>query len=301
MADAVISGGARRRSAASTAKSTASHRVAGCLVALAIAPGATQAQGDCYGAPTLPAYSHNDYQNARPLHEALELGFRGVEADVIYRGRELRIGHDPADTRRGRNLEKLYLQPLRAIVQRCGSVLGSAGPLLFNIELKERSRPTYDSLLATIGRYPDLFEAGPPGGTPPVQLVLVGWYPAPGDSMFEAAQGVGRQEKITSLSPEGRTRPSFAVRLVSLDYGKTIGWSGEGPPPEKASKWLAQLRAAGRERPGRLTRVYNAPVHPAVYRLLLEGGVDLIGTERLVASQGVLRHIVIPQARTGGQ
>ncbi len=280
---------------------SASHRAAACLVALAITPGVTQAQGGCHRAPTLPAYSHNDYENARPLHEALELGFRGVEADVVYRGGELRIGHDPAATRRGRNLENLYLQPLRAIVQRCSGVIGSAEPLLFNIELKERSRLTYDSLLATIGRYPDLFEADRPAGIPPVQVILVGWYPTPGDSMFEAAHSVWRQEKITSLSPDGGTRPSSAVRLVSLDYGKTIGWSGRGPPPEKASKWLAHLRAVGQESPGRLTRVYNAPVHPAVYRLLLEGGVDLIGTERLVASQGVLRDIPISQARTGGQ
>jgi hypothetical protein len=44
-----------------------------------------------------------------------------------------------------------------------------------------------------------------------------------------------------------------------------------------------------------LTRVYNVPVHPVVYRLLLEAGVDLIGTERLETSHGVLRGIATPK------
>jgi hypothetical protein len=44
-----------------------------------------------------------------------------------------------------------------------------------------------------------------------------------------------------------------------------------------------------------LTRAYTVPVHPAVYRLLLEVGVDLIGTERLEASHGVLRGIATPK------
>jgi hypothetical protein len=35
-------------------------------------------------------------------------------------------------------------------------------------------------------------------------------------------------------------------------------------------------------------RAYNVPVDPAVYRLLLEAGVDLIGTKRLLAAQQVL-------------
>jgi hypothetical protein len=45
----------------------------------------------------------------------------------------------------------------------------------------------------------------------------------------------------------------------------------------------------------RLTRVYNVAVHPAVYRLLLEAGVDLSGTEHLRASRGVLRGIATPK------
>jgi len=259
------------------------------LVTLAITPGLANAQSTCHLGPALPAYSHNDYENPRPLQEAVELGFRGVEADVIYRGGELRVAHEPALARPGRTLERLYLQPLRGIVQQCGRVVGSATSFLLNVELKERSQTGYDSLLAVLNRYPDLFQSGALVDRPPVQVILVGWNPTPVDSMFGAEQWVWHQERITRLSPEVGRRPWSGVRLVSLDYGKTIGWSGEGPPPDKAARWLARLRAAKGEGPGRLARAYNAPVHSAVYRLLLEGGVDLIGSERLVASQRLLR------------
>ena len=53
------------------------------------------ADGGCGPAHFLPAYSHNDYQNERPLAEALERGYRGVEADVYFRKGVFLLGHDP--------------------------------------------------------------------------------------------------------------------------------------------------------------------------------------------------------------
>jgi glycerophosphoryl diester phosphodiesterase len=237
----------------------------------------------------LPAYAHNDYANLRPLYDALELGFRGVEADILLRGGELRVAHDASATRPGRNLETLYLRPLQAIAQQCGHILAPSAAFLLNVELKERSRAGYDSLLALLERYADLFEprlANRSG--PPVEIILVGWHPPLAGSSSDLRHPLWHQESITTLSPGSATQPRTAVRLVSLDYGKTIGWSGRGPLPERAATWLARLRAAKEEGPGRLARAYNVPIHPAVYRLLLEAGVDLIGTKRLVASQQVL-------------
>lgn len=257
-------------------------------VAISPSPGGGQARA-CPAGPMLPAYAHNDYANPHPLSDALELGFRGVEADILLRGGELRVGHDASVTRPGRNLEALYLRPLRAIVRECGHVLAPSLPFLLNIELKERSRAGYDSLIALLQRYADLFEAPNSRlGVPPVEIILVGWYPPPGDSSPDARYRVWRQERITTLSPSSGSQSTTAVRLVSLDYGKTIGWPGRGPVPERAARWLARLRAAKGEGPGRLARAYNVPIDPAVYRLLLEAGVDLIGTKRLLASRQVL-------------
>jgi hypothetical protein len=269
---------------------TTYRRVLASLIATAaISPCPADGQaGECTRGPVLPAYAHNDYANPRPLYDALELGFRGVEADILLHGGELRVAHDASATRPGRSLEALYLRPLRTMLQQCGHVIAPSTPFLLNVELKERSRPAYDSLLALLERYADLFE--PPLAdleAPPVEIILVGWHPPVEDYTPDRRYQLWRQQRITTLSRDSGTQ-SAAVRLVSLDYGKTIGWSGRGPLPERAASWLARLRAAKGEGSGRLVRAYNVPVDPAVYRLLLEAGVDLIGTKRLLAAQQVL-------------
>jgi hypothetical protein len=75
-------------------------------VAMSPCPADGQARA-CTRGPVLPAYAHNDYANPHPLHDALQIGFRGVEADVLLRGGELRVAHDASSTRPGRNLEAL--------------------------------------------------------------------------------------------------------------------------------------------------------------------------------------------------
>jgi hypothetical protein len=53
----------------------------------------------------LPAYAHNDYYNARPLTDALSLGYQGVEADyVVVRGRVL-VAHSRREAEETRTLE----------------------------------------------------------------------------------------------------------------------------------------------------------------------------------------------------
>ena len=280
--------GANRMGATATIIVARSIVLASVAAAAAFRP--ASAQVDCTRGPVLPAYAHNDYENPHPLEDALTLGYRGVEADILLRGGELRVGHAASETRARRTLDAMYLRPLREIVQRCAQVLAGSTPFLLNIELKERSRATYDSLITLLKRYPDLF--GSVAGeavVPPVRVILVGWYPPLADSLpplFE--HRLWRQQRITKLSAAEGAQSAAAMRLVSLDYGKTVAWSGHGPPPLRAERWLTRVRAAKEEGGDRLARAYNVPVDPAVYRLLLEGGVDLIGTKRLSDSREVL-------------
>src|SRR6266478_168041 len=72
--------------------------------------------------PMTVAHSHNDYEQRRPLLDALALGYRSVEADILLRDGELWVSH------KGRSfvgtLRELYLDPLQARVDRLGSVGG---------------------------------------------------------------------------------------------------------------------------------------------------------------------------------
>ena len=44
-----------------------------------------------------PAHAHNDYLHERPLFDALENGFRSIEADVFTQGDSLYVAHDRKD------------------------------------------------------------------------------------------------------------------------------------------------------------------------------------------------------------
>jgi hypothetical protein len=245
------------------------------------------AEAPCPAAATLPAYAHNDYDNTAPLVDALRLGYRGVEADVFLVDGELRVGHDRRRTRPGRTLGSLYLEPLRAVVARCGRG-AFAPPFLLNVEIKLESPATYDSLRALLGRYAEILTTVQHGAVRPgpIEVVLVGWHPPLEEMAREPLRLARVQQAIVGRSAIGDT--SDVVGLVGLNYGKTIRWSGRGPVPAAARAWLEALARAKRAGPNRIARVHNVPPRAAIYRLLLESGVDLVGTEDLDATRHVL-------------
>jgi hypothetical protein len=253
------------------------------------------AQTLCNDRATLPAYAHNDYDNAAPLHDALRLGYAGVEADLVLVDGVLLVAHARRDARPGRTFEALYLRPLRELVARCTKVISPTRRFLLNVELKERSRAAYDSLAALLGRYQDVVGSVESASAAsarvarqreaPVEAVLVGWHPPIGELAERQTIHARVQLKIGSTESTD-IAPSALVRLVSLDYGKTIGRDRS-----RAGAWLGALRSARDAMPGRVARVYNVPVRAEVYVELLEAGVDLIGTEDLSGTRRELARV----------
>jgi hypothetical protein len=257
-------------------------RTAPCALAalLVSAPGTTVAQVPCPDSPPLPAYAHNDYANARPLWDALSMGFRGVEVDLFLVDGDLAAAHDRRAIRGGRSLTTLYLEPLRARLRQCGRIVAGPEPLLLNIELKERAPAAFDALAKALLQYSELFRSL--GNRPArVEVVLVGWHPSRTRLAASAPLMLRVQQQVTSRSPQHAFDSNSVVRLVSLDYGKRIGWSGRGPPPTSLAEWLSALRRLRDASPHRLSRVYNVPAEPGILRRLLDGGVDLVGIEDL--------------------
>lgn len=236
----------------------------------------------------LPAYAHNDYENARPLDEALERGFRGVEVDVLLIDGTLRVGHNRRQARDGAAFETLYLAPLRELLARCGTLTSDGQSFLLAVEIKERSPAAYETLVQLVSGYQPLFVRTIAGRArePPVEIVMVGWHPpaalvASGpDSLFRL------QYRLTRPGPLALQDPNTRVRLVSVDYGKTIGRWWRSPAHRR--RWIATLHAVKGSAPGRLLRVHNVPRDATVYGLLLDAGVDLIGTKDLARTQSLL-------------
>ena len=70
--------------------------------------------------PLRHAHAHNDYEHTRPLLDALDHGFCGVEADIYLVSGKLLVAHDRKDAKPERTLQALYLDPLRERVKANG-------------------------------------------------------------------------------------------------------------------------------------------------------------------------------------
>jgi hypothetical protein len=70
--------------------------------------------------PLAQAHAHNDYEHQRPLLDALDHGFTGVEADIWLVNGKLLVAHEEAHIETERTLEALYLEPLRKRVSENG-------------------------------------------------------------------------------------------------------------------------------------------------------------------------------------
>ena len=273
------------------------HRTEFAIVSFAIAVFTASAprpiKPDCPRG-TLPAYSHNDYLNVHPLFDALSFGYKGAEADVFLVNGKLQLGHERRSAEEDGTLEALYLRPLRALVARCGTLTGDGQPFLLTLEIKEESRPTFDTLVAVLSRYSELFsrqrkQAAASGRRepPPVQAVLVGWYPSGfADSV---AVPLSRQARLLSASGPPSDAGDRGVGLIGLDYEKTIERRLQTPWHRR--RWFSAIRATKAEFPAQRFRAYHVPVDERIYRKLLAAGVDLIGTVRLAETARLLHSI----------
>jgi len=107
--------------------------------------------------PLRHAHAHNDYEQKRPLFDALDHGFCSVEADIFLRKGELLVAHTFLDLRAERTLEKLYLDPLRERVKANGGKVFREGPPFYLlIDVKTEADATYVVLDKVLAKYAEM-------------------------------------------------------------------------------------------------------------------------------------------------
>ncbi|MEP6729058.1 MAG: phosphatidylinositol-specific phospholipase C/glycerophosphodiester phosphodiesterase family protein [bacterium] len=231
--------------------------------------------------PLEHAHAHNDYVHARPLFGALELGFNSVEADVYLVGGQLLVAHSRDSVDAARTLETLYLAPLRTYVQQHGGrAYAGSQPLTLLIDVKSNAESTYVVLDSLLRRYADLFtiSAGSLVIEGPVVAVISG----------ERAIGAMRNARVRFAGLDGRlpdlrgaVPPSrMLMPLISDSWDQITKWKGDGPMSESERRELARVvRVAHRQ--GRRVRFWATPDNEAVWQVLVDAHVDLIGADDL--------------------
>ncbi|HEY0966282.1 MAG TPA: phosphatidylinositol-specific phospholipase C/glycerophosphodiester phosphodiesterase family protein [Opitutaceae bacterium] len=250
------------------------------LFVLACSPDlrATDAAAAANAAPIL--HSHNDYERARPLGEALEHRAGSVEADIYLVEGRLLVAHDREDVRSERTLQTLYLDPLRERARRHGGRVyaDSTEPLILLVDIKSEAGATYAALAAVLAGYAGLLSRFEGARSVPGAVTVI----VSGNRDRAALESA----RVRHAAMDGRGTdlgggsPASLIPLVSDNWSTFFTWRGEGPMPGDQRRRLHELSATAK-REGRLLRFWNTPDLPAVWAELLAAGIPVMGTDDL--------------------
>jgi hypothetical protein len=238
---------------------------------------------DTLSAP-YPAHAHNDYMHERPLFDALDNGFRSIEADVFAIGDSLYVAHDRKDIKPGRTLRALYLEPLMQCISedRLG-IYDSAIPLILLVDIKDDGLTTYKLLDHILSESREILCQIGQGAYVPGSVMVVVSGNRPIDYMMKQTERLafvdGRMENLTEeYSP-------LLMPLISDRWTKYFTWRGKGDMPEEERVQL-RLYVQDAHKNGQLIRFWATPDSPgkerdAIWTELVDAGVDLINTDDL--------------------
>ncbi|WP_344678026.1 phosphatidylinositol-specific phospholipase C/glycerophosphodiester phosphodiesterase family protein [Saccharopolyspora taberi] len=240
--------------------------------------------------PLPQAHAHNDYEHDRPLFDALDRGFTSVEADIHLVDGALLVAHDRPDTTPERNLQALYLDPLRDLVKdNGGSVFPDYdGEFQLLVDIKADGAAAYEVLdkIVRDPAYDGVFTHYANGEVQrgPVTIVLSGDRPRDvmegQDDRFAFYDG-----RINGGDDLGIGADAKLVPLVSKSWTDEFSWVGIGRMPEdqraKLHKIVDDAHAADQRVRFWATPDARLPNREAVWRELVDAGVDHINTDDL--------------------
>ena len=235
--------------------------------------------------PQPQAHAHNDYEHERPLLDALSHGFCSVEADVFAIDGELRVAHDRVDTRPGRTLQKLYLDPLRERVRKNGGRVYENGPLFtLLIDFKSAGEPTYKLLRKVLREYRELLVGKGKDERPAISIVISGNRPF---KLVKADEDrlCGIDGRLSDLDSE---LSRDLMPLISDNWQLHFKWQGEGIMPAAEQTKLEEAVKKAHDA-GRRIRFWATPENERIWEKLVRVGVDHVNTDELARLEKFLK------------
>lgn len=251
--------------------------------------------------PLTHGHSHNDYEQRRPLAEALSRGYTSIEVDVNLVGGQLLVGHDLIQALiRNRTLRSMYLDPLADWVQRNGGEVFAPGApaLTLLIDVKTEARSTWRALEAVLTEYGQstkglLTRWTPDGLEPGAITVIVSGNRATDLVAADDDRYTSLDGRLADLDGAGLDGPDAALMpLISARWADVFGWRGTKQISDADLDRLRALVAAAHAQ-GRRIRFYDTPdgtaaIRENVWRTELAAGVDLLNVDDLAQGQEFL-------------
>jgi glycerophosphoryl diester phosphodiesterase len=242
--------------------------------------------------PLPTAHAHNDYEHLRPLYDALDRGFNSVEADVWLVDGELRVAHDLADARPGRNLENLYLEPLAQRVKaNGGEVYRHGGDFQLLIDIKSDGPTTYAAVDKALAKYSNISTVFQNGRVRRGAVTSVISGNRPLDILqAQKIRYAGYDGRLTDLNSG---LPASVMPLVSDNWSNNFTWRGIGEFPAAERTKLRDIVTTA-HKAGYKVRFWETPdvrgaARDAVWSELTAAGVDNLNTDDLHGLEDFLR------------
>lgn len=244
--------------------------------------------------PLTRAHAHNDYEHKRPLFEALENGFCSIEADIYLVDGQLLVAHDRDKVSPERTLQSLYLDPMRAQIEKNGGRLYKDGPpAILLIDVKSDPDATYAALRKVLEGYSNIFTRFSRDRieTNALTAIISG----------NRARRMMEQESVRYAALDGRPEdlkgnvPKDLVPLVSEDWKLLFRWRGVGQIPQKERERLKDMVDRAHQQ-GRKIRFWGTPDRLEMWRELFKDGADLINADDLAGLREFLNEA---EARKG--
>ncbi len=214
-------------------------------------------------------HSHNDYQQGRPLTNALKQKVFSIEADVFITSRGLVVAHDKKDTATAPLLQALYLQPIITLfTKHLGRISRSKNyaPVLM-IDIKDNSEAVIPALVVLTASHTTVFDRN--SNPLAVQLVLSGdrgainkWPSYPSYIFFD-----GRPDEVYSGTALSR------VAFISDVYKNYVSGDDSTHRIEALMNKVHGMQ--------KLLRLWGHPDTAAEWKRLFELGVDIVNTDRV--------------------
>ncbi len=227
------------------------------------------------------AFAHNDYWHKRPLYDALNNGYTHVEADVYLRNDKLIVAHLLPSLKKHNTLERLYLDPLMKCINGTDSTTRHpAYPLTLMIDIKSNGERTYEVLNQLLQKYRPVLSGVEDGHfvQREITIVLSGHKPVKA-LKAQSSRWAFIDEDLKTVARD--TAAQNIYQTASCKYSSLIQWRGKGDLPYYEKQRLCRFVNMA-HRFGKKVRLWKSPDNPVVWNALLQCGVDLINTDKLV-------------------